>query len=200
MGCFETSCIVCGGPVTEQLVSDIIDIEEMEREEGDGSLTISRVKRDLAGTSWLSQSFGISSDDRPRPLGKYTDYGSFEMPDGEEFHGATNHRFKNVPEGSPYGVICHRQCYKLLSKELGYEIKFDDLWPLLMKQTIHDHFSDWSYGGITEYHDQSFDTHALLVNGDGWMLKDPIRNTKNAERILASWKPLCRKFGAKKAE
>lgn len=158
-------------------------------------LTISAAKSCLQGTPWLSQSFGISADDKPIPLGKYTYYGSFDMPDSDkQFHGATNFRFKNVPDGSPHGTFCHQQCYKLLRKELSYEIKFKDLWPLLMKQTIYDHFTDWSYGGITQYHDQFFDTHSLLSRGDGWMLKDPTINVQNASRILALWEPMCRKL------
>lgn len=153
---------------------------------------------DLQGTSWLGDLVGIAANSAPIDLGSYTWYGYFKTKGGHEFHGATNFRYDNVPKDQLYGVICHRQCYQLLQTKLHYILTFEDMWPLLMEQDIDDHLNNLTYGGITKYHSQFFKTEQALLDGNAWMLKDPITDKQNEQRIVLTWKFLVKLLGKAK--
>lgn len=187
MGVWDEMCLVCGGPPE---VPNAKLVEEMMQDEG-ARADLAAIKAMLQKTAWLNKYIGITPSEKPLKLGAYTGYGSFSVRKGV-FHGATNAKDES---SGPCGLTCHADCYKHLELALGYRLRFAHIWPLLMKQRqAGNYFTKCSYGGISKYWGQSFATGKLLKDGKAWMLQSPLHDAKNAQRVLAVWKPIVAKL------
>lgn len=155
---------------------------------------------------WLNHYVGIIKDEDLIPLGAYLNYSNFECIEGNpnnklSFGCATYFRTGNsegIPwDDGPYGLACHEKCYRLLQQELGYTIKFGDVWPLLLQQ--EDLATNWlgpgvtDYGGMARYAGEFFRYQMLCADGNAWMLRDPSTEKANAERIVKVWRALLAK-------
>ena len=110
-------------------------------------------------------------------------------------------------------LICHKSCYKLLDKELNYNLKIDDI-----KNKLNDYSLLSSYGkDVNQYigleyfpwismilnHFESFEevmvnNKKLKINNNNInFLSDPLKNNKNAKRIINIWKPIIKKLKEK---
>ena len=199
MGVWDEMCLVCGGPPAAFDVAQIAEIARDLAQESDTlALSPKQVRDGLRGTAWLAKYVGIDHVDALRNVGAYDNYGAFRLSRDTAFHGATNFRFDNVPDGQPFGLTCHRACHALLAEKLKYKLRFADVWPTLMRQQQQgNYFTSWSYGGINKYHAQDFDVVALLEDGNAWMLQDPRRNERNSARILRVWRPFVARLRTK---
>lgn len=134
MGAWDEYCTVCGGPPRRCAAKDVLEFLDPDRE--DSLLSSAQIRARLkGGTAWLEKHVGIGPDEGVMMLGRYTGHGSFplEINNGFEFHGSPSYHPQKNAAMDTCGVICHRACRTLLRKELGYTLKFSDVWPLLMK-------------------------------------------------------------------
>ena len=181
MGEWDDACVICGGPPS-------YGHSAPEHE-----------------TEWLDSCLGITeASTEPVQLGPYNGSGSYG-DDGDFVSHAVWSAFHpekfGVPR-NPYqdyqpwyrqaGIVCHKACWELLYKELGYKIKYSDVWPL---QRFGSNLLEgpYSYGGMTTYYDQFFFVDSCLHNTP-WMLQDPCTCTRNAKRILQIWQPIVKRF------
>jgi len=94
--------------------------------------------------------------------------------------------------GDNYGIVCHKDCYKLLQDELGYNLLFSNVCRLM------DDYNSIlrpksKYGKMAKYVEQFFDIDSVKKE-DMWMLESPLKNNENKQRILKIWRPLVVKF------
>ena len=188
---WEEYCFVCGGPFTTKT--------------SDNRRCIKNVLR--SNKSWLERCVGVTlgTGNVAVPIGKYDMDGAWVTKErsssqtwwhrllfGEAkriFNGYTNFKL-DYENGATYGVAFHSHCGKLLRRELGHKINFAQTWPLLEKQKRGNALEDEPYGGLGRYHGKSFDMHGCIVQDkNAWMLSDPLKNARNAERILSIWRP-----------
>jgi hypothetical protein len=125
------------------------------------------------------------------PLAGYDGYGAFYALDGSMFDSKTNVRFNNHHSPAAYGVICHQSCIDLLrthprtapvptSALLYRKVGFSG--------ALKDCTRRYRDSGIGRYHSQVFDVEALMEDGNGWLLQDPMDpNSRNGKRILNMW-------------
>ena len=184
MGEWDDACVVCAGPTASKHSAQEHDIE------------------------WLDSCLGITeASTDPVQLGPYDSYGSYGDDKDfvshavwsafhpEEF-GQPRKPYLPAPWYKQAGIVCHKACWELLYKELGYKMKHSDVWPQQLFGTNllkRNEYITISYGGMKSYHDQFFDMYSCL-GGTPWMVQDPRICTKNAKRILQIWKPLVRQF------
>jgi hypothetical protein len=87
MGQWGEFCSVCGGPLW-------IDREYKQR--------------------WLKDIVGLAPDGVDVRLYGYNGYGAFFTVDGGLFDSKTNVTLGNATMGAAHGVVCHRQCLRLV--------------------------------------------------------------------------------------
>lgn len=192
---WDEYCLICGGPHDLIPIQEVIaDEAAVAKEQRRRPLRVSEIKKAYVKTSWLTKAVGVSEEETRLELGPYDFYGSFEMKDGQLFHGATNFRYGNVPAGDLYGLTMHKSCAKLIKSKLKYQIKFADIWPTLLIQDYGNYFTDSKYGGISKYYSQFFEVAQLIADGNEYLLRDPTHDERNASRIIALWRPLVEKI------
>jgi hypothetical protein len=168
MGVWSDYCLVCGGPFRNTCWD----------EDGDDEI-------DYPELAWLCQSYTIDQDEGLHKTG-LIDCGTPHLD-----NGSTETNFHTCPmnweDGDDFkpAVACHRICYKLIKKELGYRIKFSDVKDLL--DDLLCVFADKkSYGRMHKYSfGQEFESEAFTK--DKWLLTDPTTNEKNKARIIKTW-------------
>lgn len=175
MGVRDEYCTVCGGP-PYAIYPDVKDKEGQPLNRAD--------------YNWLGSYIGISNEEELIPLASYDSYGAFDIQADTSLYK----RFflMNYTDGEwAGGYACHVSCYNLLQQELKYTLKHADVEPLLVDNGYDYTTFPWSdYGGLREYHCQSFLQEELVRDGKLWMIEDPSRNAENKERILRVWRPL----------
>jgi hypothetical protein len=198
MGGWETMCVVCGGPLAAPNMEYLFHEQISEAE-----ATCLRAQS-FEGLEWLDDRLGITASEEriPLDLGGCSGYGIFETGDstGRTFYSWTNFRamallssgtnFRDIEDGL-YGLICHTKCCELLERDLHYTLRFNDVWPMLMRQKGHNSWLECTdYGGMAEYIEQDFLFQCLYLDGGGWMLQDPTTHHENGERILKVWRAI----------
>jgi hypothetical protein len=91
-----------------------------------------------------------------------------------------------------YGIVCHKDCYTVLNNYLSYQLLFSHVcrltekWPCILKPMS-------KYGPIVKYIGQDFAFIAADTE-NSYLLKSPLFNKKNRQRIIDIWAPLVNKF------
>lgn len=181
MGCWDEFCVICGGPPYAP------DDDECRSFTEQGE---SKELLHFHDFEWLDKLVGITEAEELIPLGGYIDNGSFSLPNNSEFKG-----FKHPPSTPPCprGIFCHERCLRLLQRDLGYTLRFQDVEPLLRESGDDfwiSHLEGYTdYGGMEAYHEQYFSFYRAFADGKECMLRDPMECRENAERILGVWRP-----------
>ncbi len=169
-------CLACGGPPAADRSAD----RHVHRS-ADGSRRSTR--------AWLREWVGVTeeSGDAAVDIGEYDGRGSFRTAAGRVFDTYTNVQYDS-DSGVPV-VALHKSCYRLLRKVDGIvPVVFDDAWHLLREQRDGNWVRGSAYGGIDKYHGRDeFDWTACVADGNGWMLRDPLRCRRNARRVIDAW-------------
>lgn len=192
MVAFEDSvyewCLVCGGPSfapDPKTEAETVELEEEKK----------AIRANLAGLEWLNTFVGVLETEELIPLGCYDRYGGFDNADESRppFLTAFSLTLSDPGEGQ-CGLACHEKCFKVLQRDLGYTLRYQDVWPLLMeeKDELHNSFEWNCYGGMHKYYGENkpFEYSKLVADGNTWMLQDPLTNGKNAQRIVEIWRTL----------
>ena len=189
MGIWDEYCLVCGGPLKNDLIKGEILYDTSDNEY--------IVPKTMAEYNWLNKLYLISRSGVkiPAEASQYESSGYFVV-NGLIFtvtplNWHQNPYLKNG-KGFDYGIVCHRACYNLLSQELHYGLIFGDVCRLLNENNcLLNPVS--KYGKMAEYIGQIFDIFKADVENN-WLLSNPISNTENSERILKIWTPLVKVF------
>ena len=191
---------MCGGPPCGETYQSLIyrascrDLHDEDPDEEPIRRLSAKEKdefRQLAkGNRWTRYWIGISSTEEQVILGGYTDYGSFRTRDGKgKFHLWTNFHYGNVPNNERYGIGAHRACATLLEQELGYSLRFADLF----HRTSHYNFvAGIPYDEMGEWSGEGGDLF--------WRLRNPLEDLDNRRRILRMWRPFVRSLREKAAK
>lgn len=182
MGLFETFCFICAGTFHD----DYFDKNDEEKK--------------LKYGKWLTNIHITTRTENTIKINNvHEDYdGEFEHKG--KLHLVTPPRWNTPQPGWDekdihYSTVCHQSCYKLIHKFLKYKIKFaDTYYELYYTGGILEPLS--KYGPMKKYSGgQFFDFDKYITTPeDHWLLKDPLSNTKNKNRILKIWKPLVKMF------
>ncbi|KAG0560222.1 hypothetical protein KC19_10G163600 [Ceratodon purpureus] len=129
MGMWDEMCVACGGPLFAP-DKECFDTEGLSETEAKYIDSLS-----FEDSKWLDDRVGITESEERVPLGQETGYGSFDLDESTYFCAATV--FKHMTpsdEGYIYGLTCHTKCLELLERDLHYTLRFQDVWPMLMRQ------------------------------------------------------------------
>ena len=188
----------CGGPsVCPRAYKEDYEEDYYEAE----GFTVAEMRSALRCTAWLSKYVGVTeiSGNNRIPIGEYNEYGAWIKNDdakNSRCDGYTNYMM-HFDKKAIYGVAFHSKCAKLIERELGYKVNFCHLWPLLLsEQDFGNCLKSNSYGGMSKYagNMQEFQYSACVADGNEWMLHDPLKDKKNADRIIKVWTPLVKSF------
>jgi hypothetical protein len=171
MGIWHVFCPVCGGPPERfrDAHQDLLPDDGSPR-------TLARVRsvtRAIRGADpWVGRWVGVDSDERVRRLGEYSGSGAFFLADGRSELWLPNGQPAEelagmMRPGDCLGVACHTRCRTLLRRELGYALRFADVWPLVQSGARRRGPAalDSGYGGIRRYWRQFFDFRAAGLRG-----------------------------------
>ena len=130
-------CLVCAGPPLNPAMfpSELDVIQEHAHEFG-----------------WLDKYVGVPESNEPVKLGLYDCQGDFGLPSNRLFCPYPSFRQAARGQHKQYGLTCHAKCYQLLQERLGYQLRYEDVWPLLDAANDDNTCLDSEYGGMTEYH------------------------------------------------
>lgn len=161
MGCWDEFCIICAGPIRS---SDLIESTRHK---------------------WLNKLILINENNEAiKSSGNtYDEYGCLVGDGG--IYCVTPHIAPD-DENDP-AIVCHQDCFEVLQQELGYVLNYDDVIDLLKDQcTCTINPSIHSYGEMNDYIEQAFD-YIKCIEKHPWMLKSPLKNRQNLERIINLW-------------
>jgi hypothetical protein len=106
------------------------------------------------------------------------------------------HRIYDESDEAITGYFIHRDCYEFIKKRFKINIVFGDFYySAKNKLTIDDHYVN--FGGVEKYWEQYFDWNKIIEDENFWMAESPLKNTKNAQRIIKIIKQLKIKAGRK---
>jgi hypothetical protein len=173
MGVWCDYCLVCGGPFKNYVWDD----------DEDDEITYSEC-------AWLCESYTIDEDEGLHKTG-LVDCGTPHIGHEETNFHTCPQNWTDWDSIKP-AVACHRVCFKLIKKELGYRIKFadvkellDDLLCVLADKKSYGKMHRYSFG-------QEFESKAFAK--DLWLLTNPMTNDKNKARIIKTWTPVVEQF------
>lgn len=151
---WDVFCLICGGPSCNpakiekpyfgflprpqpaSIVSDLPHLSEL-----------------VSNFGWLEDCIGIPEDNIPVALGLYDGQGDFELSGNRLFGPYPSYAQAERTPNKTYGLNCHRKCYQLLRDELGYKLRYQDIWPKLAAANDDSECLNSTYGGMTEYHE-----------------------------------------------
>lgn len=148
---WDVFCLICGGPSCNpakiaktiypqhkqvSVISDLPHLSELASNFG-----------------WLEECVGIPEDNMPVALGLYDGQGDFELSGNRLFGPYPSYAQAERTPNKTYGLNCHRKCYHLLHDELGYKLRYQDIWPKLAAANDDSECLDSTYGGMAEYHE-----------------------------------------------
>jgi hypothetical protein len=176
MGIWEEYCTVCGGPTW---------------------IDRNAYPTNTSQTKWLADLIGVERTEQPTTvlhhLVSYSGYGDFATQEGKTFQSKTNHATGNAGNLDPMGIICHRECMKLLQCTPVTKNILDNLFNNVAYAGLVKGCKK-RYAGIEKYHSQSFDIETMAKDNNTWMIQDPSRTqSRNRKRILAVWYDIVRK-------
>nr|QBK89329.1 MAG: hypothetical protein LCMiAC02_04240 [Mimivirus LCMiAC02] len=155
MGLRDPICVLYGGPVAKQAYDKWL-----------GDLYIITSKEDIVKTD-------DSKEDLP---GEYIIKGKIYNIYPSNWHFEIGKKNDYI-----YGIVCHKNCYKLIYKSLKHKILFANVCRSLDRDGYIKPKS--KYGIIIKYWWQFFD-YELAEKKNEWVLKNPLSNAKNKTRIL----------------
>jgi hypothetical protein len=183
MGNWDEYCIICGGPIENQFEKDNI----LESYKNNVNY---KVKKTIKEYKWLSKLYLITNENKiiKTTDDNYTGNGSF-MINGKEYIITSINFFEK--KNTLRGICCHVDCYKLLQQEFDYKLNYHDVYSMLRKtyNLLKKH-----YGIVEKYTGHQFYSHIEVHLHDKYLLESPLKNEKNAKRIIKYWKPLIIKF------
>ena len=182
MGLWDTICVLCGGPVTYQA--------NIQMENGKWIKT--------KYVKWLGDLYIITNtedivkadDSRDNLSGEYKIKNKIYTILPANWYMYREIGVRNLKKYS-YGIVCHQNCYKLIYKSLKHKIQFANICRLISWDGYMT--PKYKYGIIKKYWGQFFN-YELAVKNNEWVLKNPLSNAKNKNRILRIWRPLVKKF------
>src|SRR3990172_8273333 len=173
----DTFCLICGGPNYFKL--------------GHGN-DLKMSNKELLEYKWLGLVMGIDKTEKWIELGDEPDDGSgnyynfiVQSKMWHEYDTKPKNSFIKYPED--YGVVAHKDCLKLLENKLNYKLRFADVCRLV--DDYNNLIKRINYGEIKKYQKQWFD-YDKAYEKDEWLMKSPLKNKENQERVLKIWKPL----------
>ena len=168
---------------------------------------ISDVKKLKSKFKWLDQIYLITDN----KVIKNTN--NLEVGDYGNFDKYETHKF--IWEDGVRALVCHKSCYELLNKKLKYKLEINDV---INKLDDHSLLSNYGkYVTIFTGH-QEFPWTAMILNIPNFInfenimilnkkleidkntrnfLFDPLKNKKNADRIINIWKPIIKNLKLK---
>jgi hypothetical protein len=170
-------CTICGGPDTLCGMGGFADYKDTKK---------------YKELQWLKNIMGITSDNKIiKKIYNYNYGGGYNYNKGD-FWVSPDHWFEFIT-GGEYGIMCHKDCYKLLQKELKYNLKFGDICRILNDYSPHLK-SESKYGKMRKYSfGQDFEVIKAYTK-DKYLLLNPLKNTENNQRIIKMWTPLVKRF------
>ena len=110
-------------------------------------------------------------------------------------------------------LICHKSCYKLINNKFNYNLEIDDIENKLNEnsllsdygETVNKYvgFQDFPWTSMIINNFENFETimaanKKLIINDNNInFLTDPLKNKKNAERIIKIWNPIIKNLKSK---
>lgn len=143
----------------------------------------------MVSSNWIENFQGYSRNNPiKKDIGKYESYGYWTL-NNQQFHGNTNLKYAIcTDETVDYVVAYHSKCCDLLESQQVMPSN-KKLWDLIENQEHSNSILGGNfYDGIEQYHGQDFDWVSCMKDENMWMVKDPIRNKLNGERIINIWK------------
>lgn len=226
MGGSSRYCIICGGPFGFITYGDVIDWfnEEIvnidEDVHKDKISLIDKMEKEIKILNTNKKSWGRRID-----LELINTNGLYFITENNELVNAKSNQLieiRFVKNGTEYKctslndedergiIICHRECYNLLKKELDYDLVFTDVVNYINYCHIIDKFGFHInsvvkvsgyfthpicekhkeinfYREMEKYMDRYYLTNKLQIC-DKWLID--IENKRNRLRIISSWMPL----------
>jgi hypothetical protein len=177
MGVHDIYCVICGGP-TNDVFLDKNEISFVNKKK----------------YKWLNNLLLITNQNKIIKVnGKtHNDYYSF----GSGKNKINVSKFAWHFENNTYGILTHKDCYKLLYENLNYKLNFNHLCRVV-DNNINVLKKHQIYGKMKEYSfTQSFNYHRVIDN-DEWLILSPLQNDKNKKRITMIWKSIIKKLKKK---
>ena len=168
---------------------------------------ISDVKKLESKFKWLDQIYLITDNKVIKNTNNLEvgDYGNFGKYETQKF----------IWEDGVRALVCHKSCYELLNKKFKYKLEINDI----VKKIDH-HSQLKNYGkDVNKYtRFQMFPWTAMFLNNPNFInfeiilnlnkkleidkntinfLFDPLKNKKNADRIIKIWKPIIKNLKLK---
>lgn len=198
MATWHEYCITCGLHFCKPLT----EYREKMRERHKGNPDLEDM---YFSPMWLEKIIGIDQYEQILDL-TYSDCDTFFVnrfkDDERKFYTITKliYDYNNCDKKS-IGIVCHKSCYNLLQKYLGYKLKYNDLWPILSDGMVisngkGNQLDILDYGEVELYQGRWFDEEDIEEDDNLWMLIDPELSDgwKNRDRIIEICRPLRDKF------
>jgi len=169
----DVYCLICGGT----LFNSVKYVETNEE-----------VK--LKKYEWLEKVWGIDKEENRISLDKMEsgDWGNYSMKKGMDFFVAKyTWHFKGIDN---YGMAAHKDCVKLMEKEMGYSIRFVDVCDKVDDRNL---MKGVNYGEMKKYQSQWFLLDEAFEE-NRWLLESPLKNERNRERIMKMWEKMMGKL------
>jgi len=182
MGIWDVNCLICAGPIENGFTKGNTMYGN------DDEIKITVTKREY---NWLNNLVVLLSTGKLLTIKGSTYNGDGNLIVNKKKYSVTPVNWHaDWDKNDGYGIVCHKDCYNLLDKSLKYKIVFGNVCRLvndfgLMKLS--------KYGVMKKYISQFF-YHYEADKENSWLLHSPLKNIKNKERILKTWKPLIAKF------
>jgi hypothetical protein len=142
------------------------------------------------------------------------DYGSYEH--GTEYYETQSMFWKTNKEGeNNKGLICHRDCYKLLSEKCNYNLRLNDITSIINNNSLLSNYGsivniytgqqDFPWTEMILNVDQHTNYEQILVKNKKLIINEhnvnfllsPLENNKNMNRIIKIWTPIIKKIKSK---
>lgn len=175
MGVFDCYCFICGGPIRSP----------------NKSPARNDFPKPVKSHNWLNNLYILDNQNKliSASGSDYNESGVITVKNVEYELILDTHIV--VPAIEHYGVVCHRDCYSFIAKNMDIKLLFGHVVRLLMPYSL---LKSSKYLEMKKYvFAQDFDYSGILAKSP-WLLESPLSNTRNAERIKKIWSNYVQKF------
>lgn len=148
---WDVFCLICGGPSCNP--TKIAKTTYPQHKQVSVISDLPHLSELASNFGWLEDCVGIPEDNMPVALGLYDGQGDFEISGNRLFGPYPSYAQAERTPNKTYGLNCHRKCYHLLHDELGYKLRYQDIWPKLAAANDDSECLDSACGGMAEYHE-----------------------------------------------
>jgi len=170
---------------------------------------VTDIKKLRSRFKWCDQIYLITNDKVIKNIKnlKPGDYGSY-------YNKSKSYETqKFMWEDENRALICHKSCYKLINNKFNYKLEIDDIKNKLNDNSIltdygktvnkYVGFQDFPWTSMIINNSANFETimaanKKLKINDNNInFLTDPLKNNKNAKRIIDIWNPIIKNLKSK---